>query len=244
MTTLAQQFTSEWLPIIEPVAKKYGINPEFMLSQIALESQWGTKTPKGSNNYAGIQDFRRNSKGVMANDAGNRRKFRQFDSKEAFAEHMGSLLSRLYPGTKTAKTIDEYTHALQNGKGGRRYAEADTYQTAVGQVYNGQYANGAAYQASKSSPTQQPTGSYAPIQQTAGVGLADTMATMRDYGITPSKTTQVTATYKDPYADLYNIKPTATRQPTSGDPQIATYGKSSKAYNFMDGWDGGNGSRR
>lgn len=47
MPTVAQQFTEEWLPIlIEPVARKYGINPEFMLSQIALESRWGQTTPK------------------------------------------------------------------------------------------------------------------------------------------------------------------------------------------------------
>lgn len=246
MTTVAQQFTAEWLPIIEPVARKYGINPEFMLSQIALESHWGQSTPKGSNNYAGIRDFRRNSDGVMADDAGRQRKFRKFDSKEAFAEHMGSLLSRLYPGTTTAKTIEEYTHALQNGKGGRRYAEASTYQTAIGQVFNGQYANRAAYggvaptandQSAQVNMRQTTPIQPAPTQQ-AGSGLADVMETMRQFGIQPAKVEDVKVSYDDPYASLFNIKQPKTNQPSNTPPQIATYKRGPRTYNFADNWYG------
>lgn len=95
-------------------------------------------------------------------------------------------------------TIEGYTHALQNGKGGRRYAEADIYQNAISQVYNGQYANGAAYKNGvrpMNTYTAQQNMRYIAPTQKAGVGLADVMENVRLYGIQPAEVTPVETSY-------------------------------------------------
>ena len=194
MTTLAQQFKAEWYPIITPIAQKYGLNPDFLLTQIAQESYWGQKIPVGSNNFAGITEVRK-GKGVTANDNGNRRRFRQFSSKEEFADHYGSLLSRLYPGVKTAKTIEEFGSALQDGK--RRYAEAPHYKDALNKVFNDHFSSG--YQAGDVVP-QKPT--------TTNIGGG----TLSGYSVTnklvaPKLAITKPEEFKDPYEDLWNVKP-------------------------------------
>ena len=194
MTTLAQQFKAEWYPIITPIAQKYGLNPDFLLTQIAQESYWGQKIPVGSNNFAGITEVRK-GKGVTANDNGKRRRFRQFSSKEEFADHYGSLLSRLYPGVKTAKTIEEFGSALQDGK--RRYAEASHYKDALNKVFNDHFSSG--YQAGD-VVAQKPT--------TTNIGGG----TLSGYSVTnklvaPKLAITKPEEFKDPYEDLWNVKP-------------------------------------
>lgn len=194
MTTLAQQYTERWRPIIEPIANKYGINPDYVLSQMAQESLWGTKTPLGSNNYAGIQDFRKSSKGVMAKDAGTLRKFRSFDSNEDFAEYYINMLSRLYPGTVGAKSVDDYASALQDGK--RRYAEASNYKTALSSIYNTHYANGNSGSGkvdSQSHPTRSnvyQSASQLPLSGAYGLSYKNPTPTHKEI---------------DPYAELWSL---------------------------------------
>ena len=189
MTTLAQQFKAEWYPIITPVAQKYGLNPDYLLTQIAQESYWGTRIPNGSNNYAGIMDTRKSSVGVMSNDNGNRRKFRKFDSKEQFADHYASLLTRLYPGTKGANTVEEFASALQDGK--YRYAEAPHYKDSLSKVYMDHFASGA------------PVGNT-PAQKanTTSTGFVTTNTL-----VAPQIKATKPEEYKDPYEDLWNVKP-------------------------------------
>lgn len=197
MTTLAQQYTARWRPIIEPIANKYGINADYILSQMAQESLWGTKTPPGSNNYAGIQDFRRSSNGVMAKDAGRLRKFRSFDSNEDFAEYYINMLSRLYPGTVGAKSVEDYASALQDGK--RRYAEASNYKAALSSIYNTHYANGKGGSSSVAGqPNPTPTASSNVYQSAGSLPPPWIDGTSQDKQATVRKDV-------DPYADLWNL---------------------------------------
>lgn len=207
MTTVAQQFTAKWRPIIEPIATKYGFNPDFILTQIAQESGWGQHTPTGSHNYAGITDPRRNSDGVVASDNGNSRKFRKFASDQAFAEYYVDMLSRLYPGTTKAKTIEEFSAALQDGK--RKYAESPTYKKALSTVYNDHYATGSA-------------DGYKPNTQPAGVGLADYALARAQAGQPVTVPTLPKEDYKDPYADMWGVKPVTSSSSTTVTPSRGT----------------------
>lgn len=214
MSTVAQQFTAEWRPILDPVAKKYGINTDFLLTQIAQESLWGQKTPTGSNNYAGITDFRRKSNVVKAKDAGNIRLFRTFDSKEAFAEHYVNMLSRLYPGTKSAKTIQEFASALQDGK--RKYAEAGHYKDALATVYNDHYANGSADAPVQRDPSiLSSNGVQLPVYN-AGTGLADYAQAIAATGMPVMAPKADGQSDKDPFADMWNIKVPAQQSRSPG----------------------------
>ena len=134
--TVAGQFRQYWAPILQPYADKAGIPVDYLVTQLGHESMWGTITPQGSNNYAGIHEFRKWRDGVMASDAGNLRKFRKYDNDDAFAKDYVGLMSRLYPGTKGAKDFGTFANALQNGKGGRRWAESPTYIQDLNTVYN------------------------------------------------------------------------------------------------------------
>lgn len=134
--TVAGQFRQYWAPILQPYADKAGIPVDYLVTQLGHESMWGTITPQGSNNYAGIHEFRKGRDGVMASDAGNLRKFRKYDNDDAFAKDYVELMSRLYPGTKGAKDFGTFANALQNGKGGRRWAESPTYIQDLNTVYN------------------------------------------------------------------------------------------------------------
>lgn len=193
MTTLAQEFNAKWRPIITPIAQKYGINPDFALTQIAQESWWGTKTPAGSNNYAGIQDFRKNSVGSMARDDGKIRKFRRFANEQEFAEHYLNMLSRLYPGTIGAKTIEEFGIALQDGA--RRYAGSPMYKQHLAEVYNQHYANG-------STATSTTTSTTAPTSSTGAFTVSN--ANNLSGGL-PLQSKQKPVA-KDPYEDLWGVK--------------------------------------
>lgn len=195
MTTLAQEFNAKWRPIITPIAQKYGINPDFALTQIAQESWWGTKTPAGSNNYAGIQDFRKNSVGSMARDDGKIRKFRRFANEQEFAEHYLNLLSRLYPGTVGAKTIEEFGIALQDGA--RRYAGSPKYKQHLAEVYNQNYANGSSVATNTTTtPTTHMASTSTAVSATPTTGFS---------GGLPIQSKQKPVT-KDPYEDLWGVK--------------------------------------
>lgn len=138
--TVAGQFRQYWTPILQPYAEKAGIPVDYLVTQLGHESMWGTVTPRGSNNYAGIHEFRKGRDGVMARDAGNLRKFRKYDNDDAFAKDYVGLMERLYPGTKGATDFNTFANALQNGKGGRRWAESPTYVQDLTTVYNSSIA--------------------------------------------------------------------------------------------------------
>lgn len=207
MSTIAQQFTTEWAPILDPVAKKYGLNRDHLLAQIAQESYWGQRIPVGSNNFAGITEVRK-GKGVTANDNGNRRRFRQFGSKEEFADYYGSLLARLYPGAVGAKTIEDFASALQDGK--RRYAEAPNYKDALAKVYYDHYGNG-------QQPVTTTSAQGGTVATTQSMSPMAMMAYGQPFKVTTPKQEKVT----DPFADVWKVEQAKLFDP--GTEQIATY---------------------
>lgn len=212
--TVAGQFRQYWTPILQPYADKAGIPVDYLVTQLGHESMWGTITPHGSNNYAGIHEFRKGHDGVMARDAGNLRKFRKYDSDDAFAKDYVGLMERLYPGTKNAKDFGAFANALQNGKGSRKWAESPTYIQDLNTVYNEVIAplNGQSVStttAVQTTPVNSAFGSTAPEQ--AG------------YMFTGKEDTQKVI---NPYAKLYTqqIKPVDT-------PTLPKY-----RYEFKDGY--------
>lgn len=200
MSTLAQEFNAKWRPLVTPVAQKYGIVPDFLLTQLAQESWWGTQTPEGSNNYAGITDFRKKSDGVMASDAGRQRKFRKFDSEQAFVEHYVNMLTRLYPKVVGAKSIDEFTAALQDGR--RKYAESTQYKQHLAEIYNQHYGAGGTTQGDVGTQTAQSSTS---TQGATATNPFNTTATSFGIGSLPVAKTD-NSQYKDPYDDLWGVK--------------------------------------
>lgn len=213
MTTVAQQYTAKWRPIIEPIASKYGINPDFVLTQMAHESMWGNTLPTGSHNYAGITETRKGVKGVKANDSGKIRRFRKFENDQAFAEFYVDMLARLYPGTTTAKTIDEFSAALQDGK--RKYAESPSYKAALATVYNDHYADGSANETINESKD---ASSNSDKVYQAQPGLADYTLAMaqQGYPVGPIKLSEVDD--KDPYAALWGVKAPSSPSQTAVTP--------------------------
>lgn len=112
--------------IIYPIAQKYNIDPNIALAQWAHESSWGTRV-KG-NNYYGIKgkgtSFRTheyiNGKKVYMNDS-----FRAYSGLAESTEDYASLISRLYPNTRTQGVM-----GLMNGKNGS-YATDPNYFNKV-----------------------------------------------------------------------------------------------------------------
>lgn len=167
--TVAGQFRQYWTPILQPYADKAGIPVDYLVTQLGQESMWGKVTPRGSHNYAGIHEFRKGRDGVTARDAGNLRKFRTYDSDDSFAKDYVGLMERLYPGTKEAKDFNAFANALQNGKGGRKWAESPTYVQDLNTVYNEAIAPLTGQQASttaavRSIPVDSAFGSTGPEQ--------------------------------------------------------------------------------
>lgn len=228
MTTLAQEFTEKWRPIVTPIAQKYGINPDHVLTQIAQESWWGTRTPKGSHNYAGIQDFRKKSDGVMASDAGRQRKFRKFVDERAFVEHYVNMLSRLYPKTVGAKSIEEFASALQDGQ--RKYAESSQYKQHLGEVYHTHYGNG------QPTTPAQPSGQTQPQHQVTQSMLNTDPAVNGGFALSMPK--QANAMGKDPYEEMWGVK--APKQPyTPQAPKLTTgYQSPYKPGSYKFNWEG------
>lgn len=170
--TVASQFYNQWKPIITPIAATYGLNPDYLITQLGQESMWGTRIPQGSHNYAGIHEFRKGRDGVMARDAGNLRKFRTYENDEAFANDYARLMARLYPGTVNAASIDEFATALQNGKGGRKWAESPNYVKDLATVYNSSIANVANQQAGQPQVVESKWGVATPSTTAGGYASA------------------------------------------------------------------------
>lgn len=198
--TVAGQFRQYWTPILQPYADKAGIPVDYLVTQLGQESMWGKATPRGSHNYAGIHEFRKGRDGVMARDAGNLRKFRMYDSDDAFAKDYVGLMERLYPGTKGAKDFGTFANALQNGKGGRKWAESPTYVQDLTTVYNSSIAP-LTGQSTTSTQTVQMT----PVESK----LSGTTPEQAGYLFTGKEDAQKVL---NPYEKLYTqqIKPVAT----------------------------------
>jgi hypothetical protein len=126
-----QEFVKAYKPIAEQVSKEIGVDPNVILSQWALESNWGTAVP-ASHNLAGIKDF--SGKGTPAKDnkLGTTAKYTQFEDPEVFGMYYADMIKRQFPNAvNTGPDIGAFTRGLVSGRSGA-YFEADPQRYAVG----------------------------------------------------------------------------------------------------------------
>jgi hypothetical protein len=126
-----QEFIKAYKPIAEQVGKEIGVDPNVILSQWALESNWGSAVP-ASHNLAGIKDF--SGKGIAAKDnkLGTTAKYVQFEDPEVFGMYYADMIKRQFPNAvNTGPDIGAFTRGLVSGRSGA-YFEADPQKYAVG----------------------------------------------------------------------------------------------------------------
>jgi hypothetical protein len=126
-----EDFIKNYKPIAEQVGNEIGVDPNVILSQWALESDWGTKVP-AKHNIAGIKDF--SGKGVAAKDnkLGTVDKYVQFEDPEVFGMYYADMIKRQFPNAvNTGPDVGAFTRGLVSGKSGS-YFEADPQRYAVG----------------------------------------------------------------------------------------------------------------
>lgn len=147
---------------IADAASSSGFNPAYLNGLSLLETGLGKKSIRGTNNLFNIKDF--NGGGVRALDKaeGSNDSYRAYGSHAESVADVVSLLSRKYPGAKTAKTPEEFARALK--KGG--YATDPNYEAKLVSTI-------------KSSAAQLPAGhasdrpGQAQASQTGGVATAN-----------------------------------------------------------------------
>lgn len=118
-------------------AKELGIPPEFLMTQFLIETSDGRggwskraqhnnfgamKPLKGQKSYGSRTQEERGGRLVWENT-----QWASFDSPEEFAYAYADRIKRLWPGAVGAKDPQAYFSALQNGRGGMKYATASSY---------------------------------------------------------------------------------------------------------------------
>ena len=126
-----QDFIKTYKSVAEQVGREIGVDPNVLLSQWALESQWGNKIP-ASHNIAGIKDF--SGKGTAARDSqlGTIDKYVEFEDPEVFGMYYADLIKRKFPNAvNTGPDIGAFTRGLMSGESGS-YFGGDPQRYAVG----------------------------------------------------------------------------------------------------------------
>ncbi|MDD2883089.1 MAG: glucosaminidase domain-containing protein [Rhodoferax sp.] len=108
-------------------AAKAGFNPDFINGLSLLETRHGKKAIGGTNNLFNIKSF--SGHGVRAFDKteGSNDRYRVYDNYMESVSDITSLLSRKYPGAKSAKTPEEFARALKRGG----YATDPNYESKL-----------------------------------------------------------------------------------------------------------------
>jgi hypothetical protein len=126
-----QEFIKAYKPIAEQVGKEIGVDPNVILSQWALESNWGSAVP-ASHNLAGIKDFSGKGTAAKDNKLGTTAKYVQFEDPEVFGMYYADMIKRQFPNAvNTGPDIGAFTRGLVSGRSGA-YFEADPQKYAVG----------------------------------------------------------------------------------------------------------------
>jgi len=129
---VVKMFVEEYRPVAEQVGKQIGVDPSVLLSQWAMETDYGRKVP-GQFNLGNIKDF--SGTGEEARDRQTKTvdKYMNFESPEAFGDYYAHMMKRLYPKTlNTGSDITKYTAGLMSGVKGA-YAETapEKYESAI-----------------------------------------------------------------------------------------------------------------
>lgn len=133
-TTLQERlaYRNRLLPYAEQLAAKYNVHPNWIIGQMALETNWGASVLPGTNNHGNVLEVRKNVPGVTASDAGNRRTFRKFANDQEFFNYYDNMLGGRYKGVTGAPDAYQFGQALLN----KGYAENKNYARDVAAVSN------------------------------------------------------------------------------------------------------------
>lgn len=118
-------------------ARELGVPPEFLMTQFLVETSDGKggwsqraqhnnfgamKPSKGQKSYASRTQEERGGRLVWEDT-----QWASFDSPEEFGHAYADRIKRLWPGAVGAKSAQAYFSALQDGRGGLKYATASSY---------------------------------------------------------------------------------------------------------------------
>ena len=128
----AKMFVDEYKPVAERAAKEIGVDPTILLSQWAMETNYGRSIP-GHFNLGNIKDF--SGAGTEATDRQTESadKYVNFESPEAFGDYYAHMMKRLYPNALNAGSdIKGYASGLMSGVKGS-YAETtpEDYESRI-----------------------------------------------------------------------------------------------------------------
>lgn len=113
-----QDFVDKYRPVAERVGKELGVSPNVLLSQWALESNWGKAQP-GENNIAGIKDFTGRGTEAVDNQLGTKAKYVDFADPETFGTYYAYMIKNNFPNAVNAGSdISAFTKGLVQGKYG------------------------------------------------------------------------------------------------------------------------------
>lgn len=125
-----QSFLKKYEEYFKSAGDELGVSPSVLASQFALETNWGKSVIPGTNNLGNIKATGWKGKTASARDnmLGTTDSYRAYDSLTESAADYARLIKKNYPDALNAGNDPEaFAKALQNGRGGRQYAEDPDY---------------------------------------------------------------------------------------------------------------------
>lgn len=133
---------TKWQEELTAAYKRYGLNDNAiknLIAKNALESNWG-KSTGGKYNYGNITaGYGWKGKTTLGNDKDAdgkpiRQIWREYDSIDDYVKDEIDLLKRLYNFNEN-DPIEVFSYKLKHGVGGRQYAAAKNYESAINNIY-------------------------------------------------------------------------------------------------------------
>ena len=135
---VVKMFVEEYGPVAKQVSSQIGVAPSVLLSQWAMETNYGREIP-GHFNLGNIKDF--SGAGTEARDRQTKSvdKYLNFESPEAFGDYYAHMMKRLYPETlNTGSDIGKYSRGLSMGSKGSYYeVNPETYEGGLKSFHKG-----------------------------------------------------------------------------------------------------------
>jgi len=129
-------FVEEYGPAAEYAGKRLGVDPQILLAQWGLESDYGRKTV-GKYNLGNIKDVTGKGPRALDKAEGSRDAYKSYKSAEDFAADYAGLISRRYPDAIGAGSdIAKFTAGLKPGKQGG-YATDPNYAAKLAKTNEG-----------------------------------------------------------------------------------------------------------
>lgn len=133
---------TKWQEELTQAYKRYGLSDNAirnLIAKNALESNWG-KSTGGKYNYGNITaGYGWKGKTTLGNDKDAEGKpikqiWREYSSIDDYVKDEIDLLKRLYDFNEN-DPIEVFAYKLKHGRGGRQYAAAKNYESAISNIY-------------------------------------------------------------------------------------------------------------